>query len=59
MEFIVKDLGLCDYKNALLNQENTRTALINNQGKDTLFLLEHNLTYKLGKNANRKEFFLH
>ena len=53
MEFIVKDLGLCDYKNALLNQENTRTALINNQGKDTLFLLEHNHTYTLGKNANR------
>lgn len=53
MEFIVKDLGLCDYKNALLNQENTRTALINNQGKDTLFLLEHHHTYTLGKNANR------
>ena len=53
MQFIVKDLGLCDYNEALLSQKNTRNQLIKNSGKDTLFLLEHNHTYTLGKNANR------
>jgi len=52
MDFVVKDLGVCDYNKALLNQKNTKTDLINNLGKDTLFLLEHNHTYTLGKNAN-------
>lgn len=52
MDFVVKDLGLCDYNKALLNQNNTKTDLVNNSGKDTLFLLEHNHTYTLGKNAN-------
>ena len=52
MDLVVKDLGLCDYKKALLNQKNTKTDLINNLGKDTLFLLEHDHTYTLGKNAN-------
>ena len=52
MEFIVKDLGLCDYNEALLSQENTRSQLIKNSGKNTLFLLEHNHTYTLGKNGN-------
>ena len=41
MDFVVKDLGLCDYNKALLNQNNTKTDLVNNSGKDTLFLLEH------------------
>ena len=49
MDFVIKDLGLCDYKKALLNQKNTKTDLINNLGKDTLFLLEHNHTYTWGK----------
>ena len=49
MDFVVKDLGLCDYNKALLNQNNTKTDLVNNSGKDTLFLLEHNHTYTLGK----------
>ena len=52
MEFIVKDLGLCDYNEALLSQENTRSQLIKNSGKNTLFLIEHNHTYTLGKNGN-------
>ena len=52
MEFIVKDLGLCDYNEALLSQENTRSQLIKNSSKNTLFLLEHNHTYTLGKNGN-------
>ena len=52
MDFVVKDLGVCDYNKALLNQKNTKTDLINNLGKDTLFLLEHDHTYTLGKNAN-------
>ena len=52
MELIVKDLGLCDYNEALLSQENTRSQLIKNSGKNTLFLLEHNHTYTLGKNGN-------
>ena len=52
MDFLVKDLGLCDYNKALLNQNNTKTDLVNNSGKDTLFLLEHNHTYTLGKNVN-------
>ncbi|HIC83414.1 MAG TPA: lipoyl(octanoyl) transferase LipB [Candidatus Marinimicrobia bacterium] len=52
MNFVIKDLGLCDYNKALLNQKNTKTDLVNNLGKDTLFLLEHNHTYTLGKNAN-------
>ena len=52
MQFIVKDLGLCDYNEALLSQRNTRNQLIKNSGKNTLFLLEHNHTYTLGKNGN-------
>ncbi|MEC7822411.1 MAG: lipoyl(octanoyl) transferase LipB [Candidatus Neomarinimicrobiota bacterium] len=52
MQFIVKDLGLCDYSEALLNQENTRTQLIDKTGINTLFLLEHNHAYTLGKNGN-------
>ena len=52
MQFIVKDLGLCDYNEALLSQKNTRNQLIKNSGKNTLFLLEHNHTYTLGKNGN-------
>ena len=52
MEFIIKDLGLCDYNEALLSQENTRSQLIKNSGQNTLFLLEHNHTYTLGKNGN-------
>ena len=52
MEFIVKDLGLCDYNEALLSQDNTRSQLIKKSGKNTLFLLEHNHTYTLGKNGN-------
>ena len=52
MQFIVKDLGLCDYNEALLSQKNTRNQLIKNSGKITLFLLEHNHTYTLGKNGN-------
>ena len=52
MEFIVKDLGLCDYNEALSSQENTRSQLIKKSGKNTLFLLEHNHTYTLGKNGN-------
>ena len=52
MEFIIKDLGLCDYDKALLSQKNTRNELIKNSGQNTLFLLEHNHTYTLGKNGN-------
>ena len=52
MEFIVKDLGLCDYNEALLSQDNTRSQLIKKSCKNTLFLLEHNHTYTLGKNGN-------
>ena len=52
MQFIVKDLGLCDYNEALLSQKNTRNQLIKNSGKNTLFLLEHNHTYTLGKNGD-------
>ena len=52
MQFIVKDLGLCDYNEALLSQKNTRNQLIKNSVKNTLFLLEHNHTYTLGKNGN-------
>ena len=52
MQFVVKDLGLCDYDKALLSQKNTRNQLIKNSGKNTLFLLEHNHTYTLGKNGN-------
>ena len=52
MQFIVKDLGLCDYNEALLSQDNTRSQLIKKSGKNTLFLLEHNHTYTLGKNGN-------
>ena len=43
---------MCDYNEALLSQENTRSQLIKNSGKNTLFLLEHNHTYTLGKNGN-------
>jgi len=39
MQFVVKDLGLCDYDKALLSQKNTRNQLIKNLGKNTLFLL--------------------
>ena len=52
MQFVVKDLGLCDYDKALLSQKNTRNELIKNSGQNTLFLLEHNHTYTLGKNGN-------
>ena len=30
MQFVVKDLGLCDYDKALLSQKNTRNQLIKN-----------------------------
>ncbi len=52
MQLIVKDLGVCDYHEALLSQKNTRNELIKNSGQNTLFLLEHNHTYTLGKNGN-------
>ena len=41
MDFVVKDLGVCDYNKALLNQKNTKTDLINNLGKDTLFSVSY------------------
>jgi lipoyl(octanoyl) transferase len=54
MEITVKDLGLCNYSTTLSKQELTREKLIQNKGKNTLFLVEHDHIYTLGKNANPK-----
>ena len=54
MDIAVKDLGTCNYSTALSKQELTREQLIQNGGKNTLFLVEHDHIYTLGKNANPK-----
>ena len=52
MEVTVKDLGVSNYSTTLSKQELTREQLIQNKGKNTLFLVEHDHIYTLGKNAN-------
>jgi len=54
MNIAVKDLGTCNYNIALSSQEITREKLIQNSGVNTLFLVEHDHIYTLGKHANPK-----
>ena len=54
MHIAVKDLGICNYDIALSTQEITRKNLIQNSGVNTLFLVEHDHIYNLGKHANPK-----
>ncbi|MDG1089308.1 MAG: lipoyl(octanoyl) transferase LipB [Candidatus Marinimicrobia bacterium] len=54
MHIAVKDLGTCNYNKALSTQEITREKLIQNSGVNTLFLVEHDHIYTLGKHANPK-----
>ena len=54
MDIAVKDLGTCNYNKALSTQEITREKLIQNSGVNTLFLVEHDHIYTLGKHANPK-----
>lgn len=54
MNIAVKDLGTCNYNIALSTQEITREKLIQNSGVNTLFLVEHDHIYTLGKHANPK-----
>ena len=54
MEITVKDLGVSNYSTTLSKQELTRKQLIENKGENTLFLVEHDHIYTLGKNANPK-----
>ena len=54
MNIAVKDLGICNYNIALSTQEITREKLIQNSGVNTLFLVEHDHIYTLGKHANPK-----
>ena len=54
MNIAVKDLGICNYDIALSTQEITREKLIQNSGVNTLFLVEHDHIYTLGKHANPK-----
>ena len=54
MHIAVKDLGICNYDIALSTQEITREKLIQNSGVNTLFLVEHDHIYTLGKHANPK-----
>ena len=54
MEITVKDLGVSNYSTTLSKQELTRKQLIQNKGENTLFLVEHDHIYTLGKNANPK-----
>ena len=54
MHIAVKDLGVCNYEIALSKQEITRKKLIQNSGVNTLFLVEHDHIYTLGKHANPK-----
>ena len=54
MNIAVKDLGTCNYNIALSTQEITRKNLIQNSGVNTLFLVEHDHIYTLGKHANPK-----
>jgi len=54
MDITVKDLGTCDYNVALSTQELTREKLIHNTGGNTLFLVEHDHIYTLGKHADPK-----
>ncbi len=57
MNIAVKDLGTCNYNIALSSQEITREKLIQNSGVNTLFLVEHDHIYTLGKHANPKNYF--
>jgi len=54
MDITVKDLGVSNYSTTLSKQELTRKQLIENKGENTLFLVEHDHIYTLGKNANPK-----
>ena len=47
-------LGLTDYETALKLQKEAETAIIANERRDTLFLLEHPHTYTLGRRAKEE-----
>ena len=52
MFFDVIDLGLCDFKDALVQQELFHKKISQNELEDTIIFVEHNHVYTLGKNAN-------
>lgn len=52
MLFDVIDLGFCDYKDALVQQDLFHKKISQNEQKDTIIFVEHNHVYTLGKNAN-------
>jgi lipoyl(octanoyl) transferase len=52
MPFDVIDLGFCDYKDALVQQELFHNKISQNEQKDTIIFVEHDHVYTLGKNAN-------
>ena len=52
MFFDVIDLGLCDFKDALVQQELFHKKISQHELEDTIIFVEHNHVYTLGKNAN-------
>ena len=60
MEFIIKDLGLCDYNEALLSQENTRSQLIKNSGQSEsgFYMNDYKKLFKVISNNKNKRIIL-
>ena len=50
----IVDLGKMDYKSAWGLQKKVQGGVLNRLEEDTLFLVEHEPVYTLGKNADRR-----
>ena len=51
-KILIKDLGSKNYKSVLSLQKGLQKQRIAGKAEDTLFLVEHEPVYTLGKNAN-------
>ena len=52
-KILIKDLGSKNYKSVLSLQKGLQKQRIAGKAEDTLFLVEHEPVYTLGKNANK------
>ena len=52
-KILIKDLGFKNYKSVLSLQKELQKQRIAGKAEDTLFLVEHDPVYTLGKNANK------
>lgn len=52
MQFKVVDLGFCEYKEALTQQEKYHKLIADGKDQDVLIFVEHEPVYTLGKNAD-------